>query len=415
MIKYTPQQNFSNQGDDLKLFEHIDFLESCKRRPTFDQEEDLIFLPDHKSDLPKLENYLQQFSKIGFDFIIFVGIGGANLGVQTVYDALTSEKEVIFFENIDPDQNENLLKIVKKKYDSGHKALMITASKSGATTETMSNFSYVLNVFQSIEPNWKERSIVTTVEGSNLDKIAKRLSLKIIYTHELLVDRYSVFGLGSLFALTACGIDTSSLLNGAKDINKNLLLKDYSHNPSLNLAQTLFSQAEKGENIYNSFIFSSKLATFGRWFRQLLAESLGKEGKGITPIYSVGTVDLHSMTQLYLDGPRNVFTTFISLEQFENNDVCDPQNYLENTEMSKISNITHSQLMSIVLNAVKKAYTKQELSFNEISLPKLDAYHIGQLLQVGMLSTIFLGKLLNVNPFNQDAVELYKSEIRNQL
>lgn len=415
MIKYIPQQEPSELENDLNLFEYFDYLESCKRRPTFDQEEDLIFLPDHKSDLPKLENYLQQFSDIGFDFIIFVGIGGANLGVQTVYDALTPEKEMIFFENIDPDQNENLLKIVKKKYISGQKALMITASKSGATTETMSNFSYVLNVFQSIEPNWKERSIVTTVEGSNLDKIAKKLSLKIIYTHELLVDRYSVFGLGSLFALTACGVDTSSLLNGAKEINENLLLKDFINNPALNLALTLFSQAEKGENIYNSFIFSSKLATFGRWFRQLLAESLGKEGKGITPIYSVGTVDLHSMTQLYLDGPRNVFTTFISLEQFENNDVCDPQNYLENTEMSKISNKTQSELMTIVFNAVKKAYTKQELSFNEITLPKLDAYHIGQLLQIGMLTTIFLGKLMNVNPFNQDAVELYKEEIRNQL
>ncbi|MCA9380473.1 hypothetical protein KC675_04815 [Candidatus Dojkabacteria bacterium] len=415
MIKYTPQQKSSIYGNEDTLFEYIDYLESCKRRPTFDQEEDLIFLPDHKSDLPKLDNYLKQFSDIGYDFIIFVGIGGANLGVQTIYDALMPEKEVIFFENIDPDQNSRLLGFVRKKYDSGQKALMITASKSGATTETMSNFTYVLNTFQEIETEWKERSIVTTVEGSNLDKIAKRLSLKIIYTHELLVDRYSVFGLGSLFALTACGVDTALLLNGAKEINEKLLLKDFTGNPALNLAMNLFTQAEKGENIYNSFIFSSNLSTFGRWYRQLLAESLGKEGKGITPIYSVGTVDLHSMTQLYLDGPKNVFTTFISLDNFENNEVCDPQNYLENTEMSKISNKTHSELMAIVFNAVKKAYTKQELSFNEITLPKLDAFHIGQLLQIGMLTTIFLGKLMNVNPFNQDAVELYKEEIRNQL
>ena len=162
-------------------------------------------------------------------------------------------------------------------------------------------------------------------------------------------------------------------------------------------------------------VYKRQLSTYGRWFRQLLAESLGKKGKGITPIYSVGTVDLHSMTQLYLDGPKNVFTTFISVEEYENNEICDPQEFMKDTEMSKISNKTQSELMSIVFNAVKKAYTKQELSFNEISLPRLDAFHIGQLLQLGMLTTIFLGKLMNVNPFNQDAVELYKEEIRNQL
>ena len=260
-----------------------------------------------------------------------------------------------------------------------------------------------------------ERSVVTTVEGSNLDKIAKRLSLKVVYSHELLVDRYSVFGLGSLFALTACGIDTSALLNGAKEINERLFLMDYNNNPALNLATTLFAQAGKGENIYNSFIFSSNLSTFGRWFRQLIAESLGKDGKGITPIYSIGTVDLHSMTQLYLDGPKNVFTTFISIDYFGNNEICDPQGFLNDTEMSKISNKTHSELMAIVYSAVKTAYNKQNLSYNEISLPRLDAYHIGQLLQIGMLTTIYLGKLMNVNPFNQDAVELYKHEIRNLL
>lgn len=415
MIKYTPYNKSINKSDIDKLTTYIDYLLSCKRTPSFDQEEDLIFLPDHKSDLPKLDKYVEQFSNIGFDFILFVGIGGANLGVQTVYDAIHPQKEIMFFENIDPDFTAKQLNQVAQYYKAGKKALLITASKSGATTETMSNFSYILTEFQKLEPEWKQRTIITTVEGSNLDKIAKTHSLKIIYTHELLVDRYCVFGLGSLFALNASGIDTRSLLNGAKEINKNLFDKDIATNPALDLALTLFGQSKVGENIYNSFIFSSSLSTFGRWFRQLLAESLGKQGKGITPIYSVGTVDLHSMTQLYLDGPKNVFTSFISIEKFNNNEISDPNGILNETEMSKISNKTHSELMAIVLNAIKKAYEKQNLSYNGFSLPKLDEYHIGQLLQIGMLTTIYLGKLLDVNPFNQDAVELYKAEIRNQL
>jgi glucose-6-phosphate isomerase len=181
------------------------------------------------------------------------------------------------------------------------------------------------------------------------------------------------------------------------------------------MAQYVYSLAEKGLNIHNTFIFSGKLETLGRWQRQLMAESLGKDGKGITPIYSIGTTDLHSMTQLYLDGPKNVSTNFITVENFPNDMVSDEKNILEGTPINKISNKTFGELLYIVSNAVKTAYDKQNLPYTETILPTLDAYTLGELMQSIMLLIVFLGKLMGVNPFDQEAVELYKKEIANLL
>lgn len=411
MIKY--QQNtaldskFSNALD-----EYVEYLKQRKDQQSFDTLEDFIFHPEYKEEFEYVQNTVANIRGNSFEFIIFVGIGGANLGVKTVYDALKPDKEIIFFENIDPEINFELINLVKSRYSRGEKAVLIVSSKSGNTTETMANFAKVFACFQEIEVDWKERSFVTTTHGSTLEKIATEKDIEIIHTPILLVDRYSVFGIGSIFALALAGIDTRSLVKGAMESNDFLLS---TNSPVVKIAQYIYSFAQKGLNIHNTFIFSEKLETFGRWQRQLMAESLGKDGKGITPIYSIGTTDLHSMTQLYLDGPKNVSTNFVTIEKFTNDEVCDVENILEGTPVGRISNKTFGELLSIVSNAVKTAYDKQRLPYIETILPTLDAYTLGELMQSTMLLIVFLGKLMDVNPFDQEAVELYKKEIANLL
>jgi len=411
LIKYKQSTNLDSLSSSV-LDEYVDYLKQRKDQQSFDALEDFIFHPEHSQEFDKIQNKVANIRGNGFDFIIFVGIGGANLGVKTVYDALKPEKEILFFENIDPEINFELLNSVKTRYSRGEKAVLVIASKSGNTTETMANFAKVFTFFQEIEVDWKERSFVTTTEDSTLEKIAITLEIEIINTPVMLVDRYSVFGIGSLFALTLAGIDTRSLVRGAMESNEYLLS---SNSPAVKMAQYVYSLAEKGLNIHNTFIFSGKLETLGRWQRQLMAESLGKDGKGITPIYSIGTTDLHSMTQLYLDGPKNVSTNFITVENFPNDMVSDEKNILEGTPINKISNKTFGELLYIVSNAVKTAYDKQNLPYTETILPTLDAYTLGELMQSIMLLIVFLGKLMGVNPFDQEAVELYKKEIANLL
>lgn len=411
MIKY--HQNTTPDTDSILILEeYLNFLNQRKDSQSFEVLEDFIFHPEYSQEFDNVQNKVANIRGNDFDFIIFIGIGGANLGVKTVYDALSPEKEIIFFENIDPEINFELLKLVELRYSRGEKAVLIIASKSGNTTETMANFAKVFSFFQEIEVDWKERSFATTTHGSTLDKIATTNEIEVIYTPDKLVDRYSVFGIGSIFALALAGIDTRSLAKGAQEANSYILTNN---SPIVQMAVWIYNLSLNGLAIHNTFIFSGKLETFGRWQRQLMAESLGKNSKGITPIYSIGTTDLHSMTQLYLDGPRNISTNFITIESFPNDMVSDIKNILEGTPISKISDKTFGQLLSIVSNAVKTAYDKQNLPYTETILPTLDAYTLGELMQSSMLLIVLLGKLMGVNPFDQEAVELYKKEIANLL
>lgn len=411
MIKYH-QDTTPDTDSILILEEYLNFLNQMKDSQSFEVLEDFIFHPEYSQEFDNVQNKVANIRGNDFDFIIFIGIGGANLGVKTVYDALSPEKEIIFFENIDPEINFELLKLVELRYSRGEKAVLIIASKSGNTTETMANFAKVFSFFQEIEVDWKERSFVTTTHGSTLDKIATTNEIEVIYTPDKLVDRYSVFGIGSIFALALAGIDTRSLAKGAQEANSYILTNN---SPIVQMAVWIYNLSLNGLAIHNTFIFSGKLETFGRWQRQLMAESLGKNSQGITPIYSIGTTDLHSMTQLYLDGPRNISTNFITIENFPNDMVSDIKNILEGTPISKISDKTFGQLLSIVSNAVKTAYDKQNLPYTETILPTLDAYTLGELMQSSMLLIVLLGKLMGVNPFDQEAVELYKKEIANLL
>ncbi len=418
LFKYVPcltdiEKQYPNESSKIK--EQIEFLISCSKSQSFDQEEDFMYLPDHKNDLKKLQEYSNKALDLGFDFIIFVGIGGVNLGVMTVYNALSPSKKIYFLENIDPDYNDRVFSEIQSEYQEGKKAVFITASKSGLTSETMSNFATTLALFKDLENDWQKRSFVTTVEGSPLEVIAKRENLNILHTNELLVDRYSVFGIGSLFALQLAGVDVSKLLSGAQEVTESLMSTDLSKNPAAQNALDIFHNLEHGKPIHNTFIFSQKLETFGRWQRQLFGESLGKDGKGVVPMFSVGTTDLHSMTQLYLDGEKNIFTTFLTIEKFRSNTSTDRYQILSGTALEKISNKTYPELLGIIETSVKKAYEKQQRPFAEFTLQDLTESTVGALLQTNMLTVVFLSKLMGVNPFNQDAVEIYKEEIRKLL
>ncbi len=414
MIKYTNINSTSlNIPEDVVQYLH--YIQSRKDAMQFEVPEDFIFHPEHLTELPKVEEMTTRIKGLGYDFIIFVGIGGANLGVMTIYHALKHDREILFFENIDPDKNFETITNIRERYSKGQRAIMITASKSGSTTETMSNFAYVFSVFKELETDWATRTIATTTKNSYLDNIASNFNVETLHTPEELVDRYSVFGTGSLLALALVGININLLVDGLKESNTRLTTTNISTNHALNMALLLYYSWEDGIQIHNTFIFSEKLATYGRWQRQLMAESVGKDSKGITPLVSIGTTDLHSMTQLYLDGPRNISTNFITVENFSNDISCDPMGILQDTPLKNVKGKKFSELITLVSNAVKSAYSKQNLPFVETIMPTLDEYTVADLLQTTMITIILLGKLMRVNPFNQEAVELYKKEITTLL
>lgn len=189
-------------------------------------------------------------------------------------------------------------------------------------------------------------------------------------------------------------------------------------------AQSAIAIAEsyrRGLNIHDTFLFSNDLESLGKWYRQLTGESIGKENDlvgqtvniGITPTTSIGSTDLHSVAQLYLGGPRDKLTTFVSVAQTSDLSLPDSKQY--EPLVAKIQGRRLHDIMSAIQEGTMRAYVQAERPFISLELPDLSAGSIGQFLQFKMIEMMLLGRLLNVNPFDQPAVEKYKVETRKIL
>ena len=232
--------------------------------------------------------------------------------------------------------------------------------------------------------------------------------------------RYSVFSPVGIFPLAVLGIDIQELIKGAVNARSYCVAAN-KKNPAALGAIALAHHLKKGKSIHDTFVFAHQLEALGLWYRQLLAESIGKEktlsGKtvntGITPTVSVGSVDLHSMGQLYLSGPLDKITTFVDVATEPS--VTIPLNKEFALLVDNIQGKTLKDVMNAILDGTKTAYAKRAMPFVSITLPRCDEKSVGELLQMKMLETIYLGHLLNVNPFDQEGVEKYKAETRRIL
>jgi glucose-6-phosphate isomerase len=234
--------------------------------------------------------------------------------------------------------------------------------------------------------------------------------------------RYSVFSAVGLFPLMLAGIDTEKLLKGARVMHDRCIKKDVSENPALASAALVYLHSQKGVSISNTFFFNPYLESVGKWYRQLMGESIGKkysiEGKevnaGITPIVSVGSTDLHSMVQLYLGGPKNKFTTFVYAPG-NSKEIVVPKDLVFPSLAEGLPGKELSEIMSAIFNGVKEAYKKNNLPFVEVVLEDTSEYTLGQFLQFKMFEIMYLARLFEVNAFDQPNVEDYKKETRRIL
>jgi len=362
-------------------------------------------------------------------YIIVAGIGGSNLGTKAVYDALfgffdvlepNRFPKIIFADTTHPEILKKLHKLVTHDIKSADEILLNIISKSGGTTETAANTEVILDMLRRKIKFPLDRLVVTTDEGSKLWNLAKEKNVALLEIPKPVGGRFSVFSAVGLFPLLLSGIDIGALLGGANVVLKKCLSNELS-NPALISAATLQKNYAMGKNIFDSFIFNPELESLGKWYRQLLGESIGKEENqkgdlvniGITPTVSIGSTDLHSVGQLYLGGPKDKFTAFISAEK-SNSDVKTPEKFTFPV-VQGITGISVQKIRNAILNGVKAAYRKKNLPYLEIKLPDISAGSIGEFMQFKMIEIMFLGNLLGVNAFDQPNVELYKTETKRLL
>src|SRR3989339_236414 len=328
-------------------------------------------------------------------YVIVVGIGGSNLGTQAVYEAIAGSMnllvdrlpKLLFLDTV-TDEKMTAVTRVLEHLTSKDDFLAIVISKSGSTTETIANMEVL---WTSAKENKMEVFSVPAQAGG----------------------RFSVFSAVGLLPLALAGIDIGELVAGARRAVTDGTSSNPTKNHSLISACLTYLQLQAGRSIHNTFLFSPKLEALGKWERQLIAESLGKDGKGIMPIVSIGSTDLHSMAQLYWGGPDTTFTNLVF--SFTGAVHTVSQRLALPGLVQHISGTSLEGIMQAIYGGVKAAYEKTARPYVEIDLEQADARELGYYLQFRMLEIIYLGRLLDVNAFDQPAVEMYKEVTRNLL
>lgn len=344
-----------------------------------------------------------------YEYIVVIGMGGSILGTQMVYEGIngmysneinSNTKKVYFLDNSDPEKLYGILKIVDLK-----KTLLFIVSKSGNTVETLANFFIIKEKMDKLGCN---NNTIIISSGGILKDIAEKEGYMLFDVPENVEGRFSVLSSVGLAPMSCMGIDIMGLIKGARDMDKLCKNEDVFKNPALMYALIHYIFLNRGKNISVLMPYIERLHKFGMWYRQLWAESLGKDGKGQTPIISTGAKDQHSQLQLYLDGPKDKIITFLNVEKFKEDFIIKcPNHYLDNHKLSKLINF--EQL------GTEEALTSKGIPNTSIVLEELNEYSLGKLIYMYEMGTAFMGEMIRINAFNQPAVEEGKKITRKLL
>ena len=325
--------------------------------------------------------------------IKLIGMGGSTLGARAIYSFLKDKikKNFIFVDSLEPKND----KIKNKK-----SFLNLIISKSGNTLETITNANIL------VKKNHKN-IFITQNQKSYLMTLAKKLKAEVIHHNDFIGGRYSVLSEVGMLPAELMG------LKQKKFRQFNNLIKNKNFMNSLILNVSNIHELIKKKR-YNSIILNYDKNSYDlfSWYQQLVAESLGKKGKGLLPVISSMPRDNHSLMQYYLDGNRNSFFTFFFVrnepsDKIVNKDVLNSHYYLKNKNVFKIR---EAQLL-----ATQKVFNKRNIPFRSFHLNKRDEKSLGELFTFFILETILLGKLMDINPYTQPAVELIKIDTKKIL
>ena len=321
-----------------------------------------------------------------------IGMGGSILGTKCIYDFLKHKiKKKFYF-------NNNLQ--AKIKCSDKKKHLNIIVSKSGNTLETISNSNTIINK--------NDKNIFITEYRKNyLYLLAKKLKAEIIHHNNFIGGRYSVLSEVGMLPAELMGLSVVKF----KQLNNLIKNKKFINSLIINVNNTLFFLKQKK---FNSIIlnYDESSDSLFKWYQQLIAESLGKKGKGIMPIISTMPKDNHSVMQLYLDGPKNNFFTFFHVKE-------EKSGKINNSKiLPSFSHLRNKNLEEIILSqklATEKVFLNRNMPFRSFEIIKRNEQTLGELFCFFILETILLGRALKIDPYNQPSVELIKKETKKIL
>jgi glucose-6-phosphate isomerase len=343
---------------------------------------------DYKNDYNK---YIVKKYKKFLNYRI-IGMGGSSLGAQAIYDFLKEKikKKFSFIDNLQ----------INSKKDNLKESTNLIISKSGNTIETIVNANIVIKK--------KDKNIfITEKRDSYLYNLANKLKAEIVHHNNFIGGRYSVLSEVGMLPAELMGLNAKSFKQFNYLVKNKKFINALINDVSLIL---FFSKKKK----FNSIIinYDDQSESLFKWYQQLVAESLGKEKTGILPIISNMPKDNHSVMQLYLDGfEKNFFTFFYThgkkSPKINNSYILNSQKFLKN---KNIAEITYAQK-----KATENVFKRKNIPFRSFEIKERNEKTLGELFSFFILETILISKSLNLDPYNQPAVELIKTETKKLL
>ncbi len=378
----------------------------------------LLRLPEKRDDIASIKAAADRLTAAGTTDVVFLGTGGSSLGGQTLAQLagyalpaigpLRLKPRLHFMDNLDPETFDGLLRMFPLATTR-----FVAISKSGGTAETLMQTIAVLSVLKKAK---LEPRIPALVFGlTEPAKAGKRNGLRdLLAAHRVAMldhdvgvgGRYSVFTNVGLLPAAVAGSNIEKIRAGAMAALGPILsarpAKEVPSAVGAALAVTLAQKSQKSISVM--MIYADRLERFARWYVQLWAESLGKDGKGTTPLAAMGPVDQHSQLQLFIGGPRDKLFTVITVGGGDRGPQMD-------AELSKLAGEpglagkTIGDLVAAQGRATAETLAKNGCPVRTIHLDRIDEEGLGELLMHFMLETIIAAHLFGVDPFDQPAVE----------
>jgi glucose-6-phosphate isomerase len=399
--------SFQNNGAESRRFSlWLDMLSSIvprlKAQPQ-PEAKSLFSLPSRTDDLHEIEDIAMHIAG-NFNTLVVAGMGGSSLSGETLARIRKpGGLNLRFIDNIDPHSMHMLTETI----DWDHTAFLII-SKSGNTVESLAQMAVLLRQAKSrLDDYAKHFYVITVLDGNPLHTLSKEHGIRFLGHDPKLGGRFSVLSSVGLIPAAAIGLDIRSLRAGAQSVLDEVF-SNGSLAPAIESAALHMALMEKDIHVNVMMYYCDRLGGLADWYRQCWGESLGKCSKATTPVRARGTTDQHSQLQLYLDGPKDKLFTLMMLESAGQGERIDFDEE-NDTRLDFLKAHTLGDLMVAEQQATFSALVKNNCPVRCFTMEELNEEVLGALLMHFALEVILTAQLLNVNAFDQPAVEQSKA------
>lgn len=405
------------------VLNHVRELKELKKMPLFN-------LPYIDDDIAELENISKNIID-NYKQLVVIGTGGSSLGARALINIKQQDNigyfetiPVRFLENPDPTTINRFLS--KVNFDE---TAFLIISKSGTTVETLSiAFAVMAQAIEELEQSQISKNfyVITEPKDSPLARFAKSYNLNLLEHDPNLGGRFSTFGNVGLLPALVAGLDVRAFRKGAREVLDyyfdalESLQGDISEDsydlPAYEAAILQVLYANNGYKTTPLFSYDDRLADFGMWYRQVWAESLGKDGCGTTPIRALGTIDQHSQLQLYLGGSDDkIFTVLENDNHFGSGKKIDDSFVKQDDRLDYLSGAYIGDVIGAEQQATRNSLIQNNKPTRTWKIKNVDEGTMGALMMHVVVETVCAAYLWQINPFDQPAVEQGKILTREYL